>query len=673
MWVFFLICAEPYPLNMRFVTLCISLVAFTTAFAQAVIYSEDFEGVSPSVTLNTTDAASEVGVWNTWVINDVYAGGDGDVECLGFPLPYTIVSTAGQPGGITSANGSYLHTASVEGIADGILCCSFGAADGFCVTADNTFTRMNTDVTTTAADVTLSFWWLCGGGNNNYGQVYYSIDGGTSWIQITTPIAQYRNQTSWAQQNITLPAFSNQATLRFGFRFHNAISASAQDPGFGIDDVRITIAEAVPNSIGAGTINPVAYCQGAAMSVPFVAQGIYTAGNIFSAELSDAAGSFAPPTVIGTLSSTVSGTISCTIPALTPVGTGYRVRVVSTAPITTGTANTVDISVSEAPFAGNDGVVTLCKNSGVYDLIDYMIDASACGMWTGPTGASFSGQLNSATDNGGTYTYTTNCAGGCPQDVATLGVTLLNPANAGQNVQVARCETDASVSLMTFVQGGDLTGVFYYNGTPTAGAFLGTPGVYDLVYVVEGTGPCENDTADFVFTVNAAPDAGTNTTSTLCVNDPSVQLLTLLGGTPESGGTWTDPSGAPFAGTLDPATDASGLYTYLVQGTAPCADAQAVVAIVIDPCTGLEEAGYNAGGARWLGQEGTEHIIGIEGYEVLAFTVFDAMGRQVIVGKERTSLGRLRIDMAGKTSGIHVVRMRTTESEVALRFVHIAR
>ncbi|HMC97035.1 MAG TPA: hypothetical protein VKG92_05265, partial [Flavobacteriales bacterium] len=227
---------------MRIVTLSASLFVLSSSFAQQVVFSEDFEGVSPAFTLNTTDAGSTTSVWNTWVINNVYAGGDGDVECLGFPLPYTIVSTAGQPGGVSSANGNYLHTASVEGIADGILCCSFGAADGFCITSDNTFSRMNTDVATTAADVTLSFWWLCGGGNNNYGQVYYSIDGGTSWIQITIPIAQYRNQFSWVQQNITLPAFSNQATLRFGFRFVNAISASAQDPGFGIDDVRITLA-----------------------------------------------------------------------------------------------------------------------------------------------------------------------------------------------------------------------------------------------------------------------------------------------------------------------------------------------------------------------------------------------------------------------------------------------
>ncbi|MEO8590540.1 MAG: hypothetical protein ABI432_14280 [Flavobacteriales bacterium] len=658
---------------MRIVTLCTSLFLVSSSFAQQVIYSEDFEGVSPTVTLNTTDAGSIVGVWNTWVINASYAGGDGDVVCLGTPLPYTIVSTPGQPGGITSANGKYLHTASVEGIADGILCCSFGAADGFCITADNTFSRMNTDVATTSADVTLSFWWLCGGGNNNYGQLYYSIDGGTSWIQITTPIAQYRNQSSWTQQNITLPEFSNQPTLRFGFRFHNAVSLNAQDPGFGIDDVRITLAEAVPNSISAGIINPLAYCQGAALSVPYTAQGTYVVGNIFSAELSDAAGGFASPTVIGTLSSTVSGTISCTIPALTPVGTGYRVRVVSSTPVTTGTANAVDISVNEAPFAGNDALVNLCKNSGVYDLMDFIPGASTCGTWSGPTGASFSGQLNTATDNGGLYTYTTNCAGGCPQDVATLTVNLQDPANAGQNVEVSRCATDAPVSLITYVFGGDLTGVFYYQGNPTAGAMLSTPGVYDMTYVVDGTPPCPNDSSEFIFTVNAAADAGSNTTFTICINDPAVQLITLLGGSPQAGGTWIDPSGAPFDGLLNPATDDSGLYTYLVAGVPPCADADAVVAVVVDPCTGLEEVRNGTLSAHWLGQEGTDQIIALEGNEVLDYTVLDATGRQVAMGRERVSAGRIRISMEGQASGLHVVRMHTERSDMMVRLLHVAR
>ncbi len=221
---------------MRISTLVLFSLFVAVTQAQTVLFNEDFES-SPAFTLNTTDAASTVGVWNTWVINNSYTGGDGDVVCLGFPFTYSIVNTPAQPGGITTPNGNYLHTASVEGIADGITCCSFGAADGFCITADNTFSRMSTDVSTLgSADVELKFWWLCQGGSTFYGQVYYSTDGGTNWTNVGT---QYNLQGSWTEQTVTLPAFGNQATLRFGFRFVNSVGLGALDPGFGIDDVRI--------------------------------------------------------------------------------------------------------------------------------------------------------------------------------------------------------------------------------------------------------------------------------------------------------------------------------------------------------------------------------------------------------------------------------------------------
>src|SRR5690606_34830301 len=113
----------------------------------------------------------------------------------------------------------------------------FGAADGFCITADNTFSRMSSDVSTLGnTDVELRFWWLCQGGSTFYGQVWYSTNGGANWTQVP---GNYNLQGSWTEEVITLPAFGNQASLRFGFRFVNSVGFGAQDPGFGIDDVRI--------------------------------------------------------------------------------------------------------------------------------------------------------------------------------------------------------------------------------------------------------------------------------------------------------------------------------------------------------------------------------------------------------------------------------------------------
>jgi hypothetical protein len=98
---------------------------------------------------------------------------------------------------------------------------------------------MSTDVNTATYDsVNFTFWWLCDGGNNSYGEVYYSTDAGITWTII--PPLKYNNQPTWAQQNLSLPVFAHQNTLRFGFRFVNKVALSTSDPGFGIDDIMIT-------------------------------------------------------------------------------------------------------------------------------------------------------------------------------------------------------------------------------------------------------------------------------------------------------------------------------------------------------------------------------------------------------------------------------------------------
>lgn len=651
------------------VLFCIVLLAFSVQ-AQTVLFSETFDG-TPAFAINTADQGGTTNsLDNTWLINNAYTGGSGSVVCLGFPLPFTVANTPAQPGGITNPNGNYLHITSVAAQNSGILSCCFLAADGLCASQASHFARMTTDVATGAEDITLSFWWLCAGGTNNYGEVYYSTNSGSSWNVINTPIAQYRNQGSWVQQSITLPAFSNQATLRFGFRFFNGTTLSAQDPAFAVDDVRITAAGAVPNSIATGALAGSAYCQGAQLSVPFTAQGSYNGGNIFSAQLSDASGSFAAPTVIGTLASTVSGSISCTIPALAPPGTGYRIRVVSSDPVTVGTANAVDITITAAPYAGPDDQVTLCKNSGIYDLLQFLPGASTCGAWTGPGGAPFSGQLNTASDLGGVFTYTTNCPGGCPQDAATLTVVLLNPANAGNDVSAALCSNGTPPSLISYVNGGDLTGIFYYQGSTIPPDFS-VPGTYALDYVVFGTAPCTNDTADFLITVNAAPDAGSNVSVTLCANDPPVQLITLLGGSPQPGGVWTGPSGGTVAPVLNPAIGPAGLYTYTVAGTPPCAQAQAFLAIVIDPCQGVGEAA-SASPLRWLGQEGEAHVLALD-HPVRSIDVVDARGRVVHTVAGPFAAGRQHLNVPGITSGSYVLRVTLADGFTAVRIVHQAR
>jgi gliding motility-associated-like protein len=89
---------------------------------------------------------------------------------------------------------------------------------------------------------------------------------------------------------------------------------------------------------------------------------------------------------------------------------------------------------------------------------------------------------------------------------------------------------------------------------------LAGAGVY--TYTVTATAPCAvNATATVTVTAQAAPNAGTNGTLTICAGSTvtAPQLFAQLGGTPDVGGAWT------------PVLAGAGVYTYTVTATAPCA------------------------------------------------------------------------------------------------------
>ncbi len=101
----------------------------------------------------------------------------------------------------------------------------------------------------------------------------------------------------------------------------------------------------IRSDINTGTITGLPSCAGSAVTVPYTANIPFNAGNVFTAQLSDAQGRFANAVNIGTVSSTVSGSIAAVIPANTPNGTGYRIRVISSDSARTGGDNGIDLSI----------------------------------------------------------------------------------------------------------------------------------------------------------------------------------------------------------------------------------------------------------------------------------------------------------------------------------------
>lgn len=214
-------------------------------FSQDTLMYENFEAGNAAFTLNTAGVSGTSSGYNHWVVNNAYVGGSGQITCIGLPFTFTVPDTPDQPAQITgSPSSSYLHTLSTAAEGVGVNNCCFLAADGVCNAVEYYFTEMTSDISTVNYNaVSFSFWWICDGGNNSYGEIYYSIDGGANWI-VSTALPKYNNNTSWSYQSITDAAFDGQPSLRFGIRFVNKVALNTSDPGFGLDEISI-----------AGTVN----------------------------------------------------------------------------------------------------------------------------------------------------------------------------------------------------------------------------------------------------------------------------------------------------------------------------------------------------------------------------------------------------------------------------------
>lgn len=122
----------------------------------------------------------------------------------------------------------------------------------------------------------------------------------------------------------------------------SGVTATSNEVQISVGSTTITT-----NSITGSPFEFSASAPAAAVSVPFTVSSAFVAGNVFTAQLSDASGSFASPTAIGTLTGTTSSTISASIPANTPDGSGYRIRVVGSNPAVNGSDNGTDLVVDQ--------------------------------------------------------------------------------------------------------------------------------------------------------------------------------------------------------------------------------------------------------------------------------------------------------------------------------------
>lgn len=156
-------------------------------------------------------------------------------------------------------------------------------------------------------------------------------------------------------QSFTFAVNQNNNSSPVTYRFYAYAEASGGSGGIGDGAGNDIVVNGIVSSLGTittGTVSGSPFCAGATgINVPFTYS---PAGNFpngtatFTAQLSDASGSFTTPTNLQSVTSNGSGSqsINVNIPGGTANGTAYRIRVVSSSPTVNGSNNGANLTIN---------------------------------------------------------------------------------------------------------------------------------------------------------------------------------------------------------------------------------------------------------------------------------------------------------------------------------------
>lgn len=177
----------------------------------------------------------------------------------------------------------------------------------------------------------------------------------------------------------------------------------------------------------------------------------------------------------------------------------------------------VQVAIEPGADAGGDAVLVRCADAPPVDLFTQLAGTpDAGGSWWGPGGGPFGGVLDPAAALAGAYVYVVPGTVTCPDDSATVLVSIAQPADAGTPAAIALCSTDGALDL--FAQLG---------GTPDAGGAWTDPAGAACGAVID---PASALSGTYTYTVSAAPPC-TSAVATVQVSiTPVPQASITLGG-----------------------------------------------------------------------------------------------------------------------------------------------
>ncbi len=311
---------------------------------------------------------------------------------------------------------------------------------------------------------------------------------------------------------------------------------------------------------------PGSLCSGASFSIPFKVNTSYGSNNVFTAQLSNASGSFTSPVNIGTLTSDTSGSISAVLPANTAAGNDYRIRIIASSPLDTSAAGAA-ITVSRLPDQAFSisGPSQVCAGSQTYSISS--VAPNTTYTWSLSEGGTL-------TDNGTSATVNWTTPG-----THTLTVTPSNSCGNGQarTLQVIISSGTPTITAsgpLNFCQGGSVVltssaanGNTWSTGATTQSITVTQSGTYT---VTTGGTTCTATSEQVIVTVTANTVPTFNAIAPFCAGAqaPSLPASSVNG----------------IAGTWSPAVISnmqSGTYTFTPTSATGCiASAQLPVTVM---------------------------------------------------------------------------------------------
>ncbi len=283
------------------IVLLMAIVWLSSAQSQTLLYSEDFSTTPPNMTLNTGGVGTNSGN-NLWTVNSSYTGNA--------TYPNTTAQTNTVSGTIANPGGNYLHIHDSSAAVNNANFTASSSADRFAIT--------DAICTIGYTGVSFSFFWLAQGSANNYGEVYYRVNGG-AWTQLG---GSFNNQTNWRFQTFTNAAFDNVSSLEFGFRWVNNGTGTNNLP-FSIDDILVSGTLNVSPTITITQV-PAQVCQGLNLRFSYTISPALCAGD-YSISLVNPGGATVLSWQVNNLTQT-TGTFTLNIPTTVPANGCYRIR-----------------------------------------------------------------------------------------------------------------------------------------------------------------------------------------------------------------------------------------------------------------------------------------------------------------------------------------------------------